>query len=61
MRLRLELGRGNEAAQVAPLQALVASPRTAPDAVGPYNARLNFLLGRPPLRRRRSTPMSSTT
>lgn len=46
MRLQLELGRGNEAGQIAPLQVLVASPRSAPDAVGPYNARLNFLLGK---------------
>jgi len=46
LRLQLELGRGNEAGQIAPLQVLVVSPRTAPAAVGPYNARLNFLLGK---------------
>ena len=46
LRLQLELGRGNQAGQIDPLQVLVVSPRTAPAAVGPYNARLNFLLGK---------------
>jgi hypothetical protein len=46
LRLQLELGRGNEAGQAIPLQVLAASPRTPPENVGPYTARLNFLQGK---------------
>jgi len=46
LRLQLEMGRGSESAQIAPLQILTVSPRTSPDAVRPYTARLNFLLGK---------------
>ncbi|MEP9360854.1 hypothetical protein [Sphingomonas sp. KR3-1] len=46
LRFQLELNKGNEAGQIGPLQVLAASPRTKPEAVGPYNARLNFLMGK---------------
>lgn len=46
LRLQLELGRGNENAQIPALQILSVSPRTAPDAKNAYAARLNFLLGK---------------
>jgi hypothetical protein len=46
LRLQLELGRGNESAQIPALQILSVSPRTAPEAKGPYTARLNFLIGK---------------
>ncbi|NYT39772.1 hypothetical protein HZY97_03300 [Sphingomonas sp. R-74633] len=46
LRLQLELGRGNEAGQAIPLQVLAGNPRTPPENVGPYTARLNFLQGK---------------
>lgn len=46
LRLQLELARGNEAGQAIPLQVLVNNPRTPPENVGRYNARLAFLQGK---------------
>jgi hypothetical protein len=46
LRFQLELNKGNENGQIGPLQVLIASPRTPPANVGPYTARLNFLMGK---------------
>lgn len=45
MRLQMELARGNQAGQISALQVLVNNPRTPPEALRPYNAHLNLLLG----------------
>jgi hypothetical protein len=46
LRMRMELGRGNEMGQAAPLQSLIANPKTPKDVIPAYQARLAFLQGK---------------
>ncbi len=45
LRLKLELGRGNEAGMIAALQTLVNNPKTPKEALQPYTMNLNLLQG----------------